>query len=50
MEAYLDTSLSFAKRAEDLVSRMTTEEKIAQILSAAHVRERVQEPARAPRR
>ena len=41
MEAYLDTSLSFAKRAEDLVSRMTTEEKIAQILSAAPALERL---------
>jgi len=35
MEAYKDTSLSFAQRAKDLVSRMTTEEKIAQIISAA---------------
>ena len=41
MEAYLDKNLSFARRAEDLVSRMTTEEKIAQILSAAPALERL---------
>ena len=41
MEAYLDKSLSFARRAEDLVSRMTTEEKIAQIISAAPALERL---------
>ncbi len=41
MEAYLDTKLSFAQRAKDLVSRMTTEEKIAQIISAAPALERL---------
>ena len=41
MEDYLNTGLSFARRAEDLVSRMTTEEKIAQIISAAPALERL---------
>ncbi len=41
MEAYLDRNLSFALRAKDLVSRMTTEEKIAQIISAAPALERL---------
>ncbi len=41
MEAYLDSGLSFARRAEDLVSRMTVEEKIAQIISAAPALERL---------
>jgi len=33
--AYLDTSLSFQKRAEDLVSRMTLDEKIGQTSASA---------------
>ena len=41
MEAYLDKNLSFARRSEDLVSRMTTEEKIEQIRSAAPALERL---------
>ena len=41
MLPYQDSSLSFAQRAEDLVSRMTTEEKIGQILSAAPAVERL---------
>ncbi len=41
MEAYRDSNLSFARRAEDLVSRMTTDEKIAQIISAAPALERL---------
>ncbi len=41
MEAFRDSNLSFARRAEDLVSRMTTEEKIAQIISAAPALERL---------
>ena len=41
MEAYRDPNMSFSLRAEDLVSRMTTEEKIAQIISAAPALERL---------
>ncbi len=41
MEAYRDPSLSFAERAKDLVSRMTLEEKIEQIRSAAPALERL---------
>ncbi len=41
MEAYLDTDLSFARRAEDLTARMSTKEKIAQIISAAPALERL---------
>jgi len=41
MEDYRNTGLSFAQRAKDLVSRMTTEEKIAQIISAAPALERL---------
>ena len=41
MEAYLDQENSFARRAEDLVSRMSTEEKIQQIISAAPALERL---------
>ena len=32
---YLDTSLSFEERVDDLVSRMTVEEKISQTLYQA---------------
>ncbi|MHC4295331.1 MAG: glycoside hydrolase family 3 protein, partial [Planctomycetota bacterium] len=32
---YLDTSLSFEKRTDDLISRMTLEEKITQMVNAA---------------
>ncbi len=35
MEKYLDLSYSFAERAEDLVSRMTLEEKISQMVNAS---------------
>ncbi len=41
MEAYLDREEGFARRAEDLVSRMTVEEKIQQIISAAPALERL---------
>ena len=41
MEDYLNPGLSFAQRAKDLVSRMTVEEKIAQIISAAPALERL---------
>ena len=41
MEAYLDTSLSFARRAADLTARMTTQEKIEQIRSSAPALERL---------
>ena len=41
MEDYRNTGLSFAQRAKDLVSRMTVEEKIAQIISAAPALERL---------
>jgi beta-glucosidase len=33
--AYLDTDLSFEARARDLVSRMTTEEKVSQLMNQA---------------
>ncbi len=35
MQKYLDTSYSFVERAEDLVLRMTLEEKIGQMVNAA---------------
>ena len=41
MLPYQDPELSFARRAADLVSRMTTEEKIGQIISAAPAVERL---------
>ncbi len=41
MEGFLDKELSFAQRAADLVSRMRTDEKIAQIISAAPALERL---------
>lgn len=41
MEAYRDSSLPFAERARDLVSRMTLEEKIEQIRSSAPALERL---------
>ncbi|MBR2716659.1 MAG: glycoside hydrolase family 3 C-terminal domain-containing protein [Oscillospiraceae bacterium] len=41
MDAYRDPARSFAERAADLVSRMTTEEKIEQIRSAAPALERL---------
>ena len=41
MLPYQDPKLSFSRRAEDLVSRMTTEEKIGQIISAAPAVERL---------
>ena len=45
MEAYRDTSLSFAERAKELVAQMTTAEKIDQLLSAAPALERLGIPA-----
>lgn len=39
--AYLDTSLSFEERARDLVSRMTLEEKAAQMMNSAPANERL---------
>jgi beta-glucosidase len=44
-EAYLDTRLSFEERAADLVSRMTTEEKIAQMKNDAPAIDRLGVPA-----
>ncbi|MCH5264336.1 MAG: glycoside hydrolase family 3 C-terminal domain-containing protein [Lachnospiraceae bacterium] len=41
MEAYLDENLSFTERAEDLVSRMTLEEKVYQTLHGAAAIERL---------
>ncbi len=41
MEAYLDRERSFAQRAADLVARMTAEEKIEQIRSAAPALDRL---------
>jgi beta-glucosidase len=43
--AYLDTSLSFEQRVNDLVSRMTTLEKIAQMYNDAPAIERLGVPA-----
>lgn len=40
-EAYLDTKLSFEERAADLVSRMTLEEKVSQMLHEAPAIERL---------
>ena len=42
---YLDTSLGFEERAADLVSRMTTEEKISQLVHDAPAIERLGVPA-----
>ena len=42
---YLDTSLTFDQRAEDLVSRMTLEEKISQMGHTAPAVERLGIPA-----
>ncbi|MFP4367737.1 MAG: glycoside hydrolase family 3 C-terminal domain-containing protein [Bacteroidales bacterium] len=44
-EPYLDTGLSFEERAEDLVSRMTLEEKISQMVYEAPAIERLDIPA-----
>ena len=41
MEAYRNPALPFAERAKDLVSRMTLDEKIEQIRSAAPALERL---------
>jgi len=43
--AFQDTSLSFEERVEDLVSRMTLEEKVAQMLNKAPSIERLDVPA-----
>ncbi len=43
--AYLDTKLSFKERAKDLVSRMTIEEKVSQMLNDAPAVERLGIPA-----
>lgn len=44
-KAYLDTNLSFEERAKDLVSRMTLEEKVSQMLNKAPAIERLGIPA-----
>jgi len=44
-KAYLDTNLSFEERARDLVSRMTLEEKVSQMLYQAPAIERLDIPA-----
>lgn len=43
--AYLDTNLSYEERAKDLVSRMTLEEKVSQMLYQAPAIERLGIPA-----
>ena len=43
--AYLDTDLPFEKRAEDLVSRMTLEEKVSQMTNDSRAIERLGVPA-----
>jgi len=43
--AYLDESLSFEERAKDLVSRMTLEEKVSQMLHRAPAIPRLGIPA-----
>ena len=43
--AYLDESLSFEERAKDLVSRMTLEEKVTQMLHGAPAIPRLGIPA-----
>ncbi|GIZ10214.1 glycoside hydrolase family 3 C-terminal domain-containing protein [Flavobacterium sp. UMI-01] len=42
---YLDTSLSFEKRVDDLVARMTLEEKVGQMMNNAPAIPRLQVPA-----
>ncbi|NLM09413.1 MAG: glycoside hydrolase family 3 protein, partial [Clostridiaceae bacterium] len=42
---YLDPSYSFEERAKDLVSRMTTEEKVSQMLHTSPAIERLGIPA-----
>ena len=42
---YLDTSLSFEERAADLVSRMTLEEKVSQMVTDADAIPRLGVPA-----
>ena len=44
-DAYWDTNLSFEKRADDLVARMTLEEKVAQMQDNAPAIERLGVPA-----
>jgi len=43
--AYLDESLSFEERAKDLVSRMTLEEKVTQMLHSSPAIPRLGIPA-----
>src|SRR5690349_551600 len=42
--AYLDTALPFDRRADDLVARMTLDEKISQMMDHAPAIERLQVP------
>jgi beta-glucosidase len=44
-EAYKNTKLTFKERARDLVSRMTIEEKVSQMVNGAHPIERLGIPA-----
>ena len=44
-QAWLDTSLSFERRADDLVKQMTLDEKIGQMMNAAPAIERLGIPA-----
>jgi beta-glucosidase len=39
--AYLDTSLPFEKRVDDLISRMTLDEKVMQMVNSAPAIERL---------